>query len=167
MHMYRSIARVKGVGFILWHARHMIYHVLIGLVWAWFLRERWGEFNSVWIWAAVVGSVLPDVDHFFYFFGYGKNDQYNKQIRDFVKSRQWRSLTIFLEQGHKHNTNLSFHNIYITGLFLAGSLLSSLVDWEVGVIVFGAIVSHYLFDMFDDLVQLGSLNSNWKRWGRA
>lgn len=163
----RGIARIKGIGFILWHARHMVYHVLIGLMWAWFLRERWGEFNALWIWTAAVGSVLPDIDHFLYFFGAGKTDQYTRDIVDFLKRRQWRTVAVFIENGHKHNTNLSFHNIYITGIFLFGSFLSSFVDWEVGVILFGAIVLHYLFDMFDDFVQLGSLNPNWKRWGRG
>jgi len=167
MTMYRGLAKAKGAGFILWHARHMVYHVLIGLMWAWFLRERWGEFNPLWIWTAVAGSILPDVDHFFYFFGSGKQDQYTRNIVDFLKRRQWRSVVVFIENGHKNNTNLSFHNIYITGIFLVGSWLSSFVDWEVGVIVFGAVVSHYLFDMFDDFVQLGTLNANWKRWGRG
>lgn len=158
---------MKNIGFILWHARHMVYHVLIGLVWAWYLRERWGEFNIFWIWVAVVGAVSPDVDHLLYFFGYGKNEQYNKQITNFLRTHQWRNLTVFIERGHKHNTNLSFHNIYVTGIFLVSSLLSSFFDWEVGVILSGAIVSHYLFDMFDDIVQLGTLNPNWKRWGRG
>lgn len=158
---------MKSVGYILWHARHMIYHVLIGLVWAWFLRERWGQFNPVWIWTAIAGSILPDIDHLLYFFGYGKNDQYNKQIAGFMKRRQWRSLTVFIEHGHKHNTNLSFHNMYITGIFFFGSLLASLFDWQLGVVLFGAICSHYLFDMFDDLVQMRTLNPNWKRWGRG
>lgn len=158
--------KLKGLGFILWHARHMAYHILVGLVWAWYLRERWGEFNASWIVAAVVGSVLPDADHLLYFFGYGKNDGYNRQIAAFVKARQWRSLTVFLELGHKHNTNLSFHNVYITAMFIAGSFVASGIDWQFAVVLLGAICSHFLFDMFDDIVQLGALNTNWKRWGR-
>ena len=67
--MRRSVARIKGLGFILWQTRHMVYHVMLGLLWAWFLRERWGEFNPKWIAMAVVGSLLPDLDHLNYFFG--------------------------------------------------------------------------------------------------
>lgn len=160
------MGKLRGIGFILWHARHMAYHVALGLLWAWFLRERWGELNPTWIWLSVIGSVLPDIDHFFYFFGYGKYDKYTKHIVHFLRTHQWRNAAVYIEQGHKQNTNLSFHNIYITGIFLVGSLLSSVIDWEAGVILFGAIVSHYLFDMFDDVVQMGALNVNWKRWGR-
>lgn len=145
----------------------MVYHILIGLVWVWVMQKQWNDFHAFWIWIAAVGSVLPDLDHLLYYFGYGKNDAYNKAIADFVKARQWRSLTVFLEYGHKHNTNLSFHNIYITVFFLAGSLLASTLNWQTGVVLFGAICSHFIFDMLDDIVQLGNLNDNWKRWGRA
>lgn len=160
-----GLAKLRGLGFILWHARHMGYHILLGLAWAWFLRERWGQFNPKWVWTAIIGSILPDIDHFFYFFGYGKNDIYTHKMFELLKTKQWRNLTVFVESGHKHNTNLSTHNIYIMAVFLLCSLLSSFVDWEVGVLLFGAIVSHYGFDIFDDLVQLGHMNANWKRWG--
>ncbi len=165
--MRRVVAKVRGVGFVIWHARHEFYHILIGLVWAWFLRERWGEFNPKWIATAVVGSLLPDIDHLLYFWGHGKSDDYTLSIKQFFKSRQWRALTVFIENGHKHNTSLSYHNIFtMLGLTLL-SLVSSRIDWEVGVVLFGAMVLHYLFDVFDDFVQLGAINPNWRRWGRA
>lgn len=161
-----SVARIKGLGYVLWQARHMGYHVLIGLVWAWFLRELWGAFNPKWIWTAVIGSILPDIDHLNYFVGYGKHDSYTKQVLAFLRERKWRSLAYFIATGHKYNTNLSYHNIYVVLILLGFSLLSSRVDWEVGVVLFGAMILHYLFDIFDDFVQLGALNVNWKRWGR-
>ena len=34
------------------------------------------------------------------------------------------------------------------------------------VILFGAMIIHYIFDIADDLLSLGYINSNWKRWGR-
>lgn len=164
--MRRSFASLKGLGFILWHARHMAYHVMLGLLWAWFLREQWGQFNPKWIWTAVVGSLLPDADHLNYFMTYGRRESYTQEIWQLLKTRQWRKLVIFIANGHKYNTNLSYHNIYFAGVLLAGALVSSLFDWEVGVILFGAMVFHYLFDIADDIVQLGSINPNWKRWGR-
>jgi len=144
----------------------MVYHVLLGLVWAWFLRERWAEFNPKWIWTAVAGALAPDIDHIFYFFGHGKHDDYTQQIARLLRGRQWRALTVFIETGHKHNTNLSSHNLWIMGIFLLISLLSSFVDWKVGVILFGAMLGHYLFDIGDDIVTLGYMNPNWKRWGK-
>lgn len=164
--MRRTFARVKGLGFVLWQTRHMAYHVMLGLLWAWFLRERWGEFNPKWVWTAVVGSVLPDVDHLNYFFGYGRRDSYTQQIFSYLRNHEWRSLFHFMSTGHKYNTSLSYHNIYVMALLAVFAACASLIDWQVGVVLFGAMVSHYLFDMADDIVQLGGINPNWKRWGR-
>jgi hypothetical protein len=162
----RYIRRIKGAGFILWHARHEFYHVLCGLIWAWVLRELWQEFNLRFIGIAIFGSLLPDIEHFTYFLTYGKRHQYTKNIIKLLKSRSWRSLTLFVEKAHKYNTDLSYHNIYFTIVLLTFALLSSLVEWRAGVILFGAMVIHYLFDIVDDLIILGYVNKNWKRWGR-
>ncbi len=163
--MRRSIARIKGIGYILWQTRHMAYHVMIGLLWAWYLRERWGEFNPRWVSTAVIGSVLPDIDHINYFLSYGRSDSYTQQIFSHIKNRQWRNLFHFMATGHKENTSLMYHNIYVVAFLVALAVAASFIDWHVGVVLFGAMVSHYLFDIADDFVQLGSMNPNWKRWG--
>ena len=165
--MRRSVARLKGLAFIIWHARHEFYHILLGLLWAWFLRERWNEFNQRWIWIALFGSLLPDIDHFYYFFTYGRSESYTRTIRTFLQKKQWRALTVFIEHGHKYQTNLSSHNYYFMAGLIGLSLLSSFIDWQVGVILFGAMVIHYLFDIADDLIILGTINPSWKRWGRG
>jgi membrane-bound metal-dependent hydrolase YbcI (DUF457 family) len=164
--MRRSVARLKGLGFMLWHARHEFYHVLLGLVWAWFLREIWQQFNVLWITVAIIGSLLPDLDHFFYFFVYGRKDMYSKQVKSFFKGREWRILWKFLETGHKYQTDLATHNFYFMIFLLLLSLLSFFYDWKVGIVLFGAMLTHYLFDVFDDIVTLGYINVNWKRWRR-
>ena len=164
--MRHTLARVKGLGFILWQARHMAYHVMLGLLWAWYLRERWGEFNPVWILTSVVGSVLPDADHINYFLGYGRKDTYTQQIFGYIGRHEWRNLFRFISTGHKNNTSLMYHNIYVVIILALLAVIASFVDWQVGVVLFGAMVSHYLFDIADDIVQLGGMNPNWKRWGR-
>ena len=162
--MRRFVTRLKGLGFILWHARHGFYHVLLGLVWAWFLREVWQQFNVRWITVSIIGSLLPDLDHFFYFFVYGRKDMYSKQVKSFLRSREWRILTKFLETGHKYQTDLATHNFYFMIFLLLLSLLSFFYDWKVGIVLFGAMLTHYLFDVFDDIVTLGYINVNWKRF---
>lgn len=164
--MRRNIARIKGIGFIIWHARHEFYHILLGLAWAWFLRERWAEFNPRWVWLAIFGSLLPDADHLLYFVLYGKRDWYSTTVRSFLKAGEWRSLIVFLEQGHKSQTNLASHNYYVMATFLGSALLSSMIEWQLGVILFGAMFIHYVFDIVDDVLMLGYVNENWKRWGR-
>ena len=162
--MRRSVARLKGLGFILWHGRHEFYHVLLGLMWAWFLREIWQEFNVRWITVSIIGSLVPDLDHFLYFFVYGRKDMYTKQIKSFLKNRQWRILTKFIETGHKYQTDLATHNFYFILFLLTLSLLSLFYDWKAGIVLFGAMIIHYLFDIFDDIVTLGYINVNWKRF---
>lgn len=161
--MRYSVARLRGIGFILWQARHYAYHILVGLVWAWILREYWQEFSVRWITAAVIGSVIPDMDHLFYFLTYGKRDTYTKQIRKFLREHEWRTLTKFLATGHKYNTSLATHNYYFMVFLTILSMGSFLYDWKVGVIFFGAMALHYLFDVWDDIAMFGRVNSNWRR----
>lgn len=161
------LARFKSLGFFFWHGRHEFYHVLLGLVWAWYLRERWNEFNPRWIWLAMLGSVLPDLDHIIYFFTYGRWDSYNIKLRYLIKSHQWRASWLYMKNGHKKNTSLMTHNVYFMIILLGVAVVASFYAWRVGVILFGAMFSHYLFDILDDLVILGHLNPNWKHWGSS
>lgn len=161
-----SLVRLKGLAFILWHARHAFYHILFGLVWAWMLRELWGQLNIKWVLLAVVGSLLPDAEHFLYFFTYGKKDPYTKLILSFLKNHEWRIFTVMVENGHKFNTNLTFHNVYIVVLLMAAVSVCFLFDWHSWTVFIGAMITHYLFDIIDDIVTLGRVNPNWKRWGR-
>jgi len=165
--MRNSFARIKGFGFLVWHGKHYLIHVLLGLMWAWTLRELWQVYNSKWVITAVVGSVLPDFDHMLYFTTYGKRDPYTKAVVTFLKTHQWRVLVRFIERGHKYNVNLTFHNFYITAGIVCLTIGCYLYNWRFGVVLFGAMVTHYVFDAIDDWVMLGRLNPNWKRWGRG
>jgi hypothetical protein len=53
----------------------------------------------------------------------------------------------------------------VAALFIVG-IISFYFDWKARTIFFGATLSHYVFDIFDDYVTLGYLNANWKRWGK-
>lgn len=164
--MRRSVAKLRGLGFIAWHSRHEFYHVLLGLLWAWFLRERWNQFNPRWIYLSVFASLLPDADHLLYFFTWGKRESYAYQALSYLRKHQWRNLFVFLENGHKNQTNLASHNYYFMAILLGSALFSSFYEWRVGIILFGAMLIHYIFDITDDLFMLGGINSNWRRWGR-
>jgi hypothetical protein len=166
MKLLGGLVKIKGAGYLLWQAKHMVFHVILGLAWVWFLGSRWHELRPAWLILAMVGSLLPDLDHIIYFLTYGKGDTYTKTVVTFFKNRQWRVLTTFLASNHKHNTSLTFHNYY-TVLFCIGvGLVASARDWQAGVVLFGAMASHFLFDIAEDLLLLGRVNPNWKRWGR-
>lgn len=165
--MRNSIARIRGLGFILWQARHYAYHILVGLAWTWFLRESWHQFNSVWVYTAIVGSVIPDIDHFIYFVTWGRHDWYTRQIRKFIRDHQWRTVTKFIAIGHKkYQTSLATHNYYFMAALGVVGLVASINNWKAGVVFFGAMVLHYLFDVWDDLANLGRVNTNWRRLGK-
>lgn len=157
--MHTRFAKVKELGFVVWHGRHMVYHVLLGLVWGWYVGAQW-------IFVSVLGSLLPDLDHFLYFFTYGKGDSYTKTAATFFKNRQWRQLTTFLAREHKHNTSLTFHNYYTVAVCVGITLFASIFGFRISVVFFGAMTSHFLFDIAEDIVLLGRVNPNWKRWGR-
>lgn len=163
----RYVRPLKSLSRLVWYARHEFTHVLIGLVYAWFLREIWGEFNLRQILWSVFGSLLPDVDHFIYIFFYGRRDVYSLQVKQFLREGNLATLFSFLSRGHKENTNLWSHNVYIISFLLTAVFFSSRLDWQVGTILFGAMVLHFVFDIVDDLLILHSLNPNWKRWGRG
>jgi len=163
----RHILRIKGLGFIFWHAKHEIFHMLLGVTWAWILREVWGEFNGKWVLLAVWASLLPDAEHLLYWIDWGKQDPYVKQIKQFLKSHQWRLLTVHIEHGHKDLTELSYHNIYVVAFLFVLTFICFIFDWNAMVVVSGSMVIHYLFDIVDDMTTLGYLNVNWKRWGKG
>jgi hypothetical protein len=165
--MRKGFIRIKGLGYILWHGKHEVIHVLLALLWAWVLRELWNEFNIRWVLTAAVGALLPDVDHLLYVFSNRNHDPYAKMIITFLKLREWRILTQFIETTHKYNTNLSFHNIYVVILLFGFCSLSYVYDWRTGTVLFGAMVTHYVYDIVDDIWVLGYINSNWKRFGRS
>ncbi len=163
----RSVARVKSVAWLVWHAKHEFIHILLGLVWAWVLRELWGEFNLRWIWLAVGASILPDLDHGIYFLTYGRRDPYSVAVRYYLRHFQIRKLLNTWENGHKNNTSLLSHNFFTIAALLALCIVAFFYEWQTAVVLFGAMLGHYVFDVLDDLFMLGSLNPNWKRWGRG
>ncbi len=164
--MRRSVARLRGLGFILWHTRHYFYHILLGLVVAWYFRELWHRFSTRIITVSLIGSVIPDLDHLIYFVTYGKKDWYTKQIRTFLRDHEWRTLWVFVAKGHKYNTDLLTHNYFFMAFLFAVATLSFFFDWKTSVVLFSSMLTHYLFDVFDDLVTLGYINPNWKRLGK-
>jgi len=163
----RYTRRIRGAGYIIWQSKHELFHVLLGVVWAWILREAWGEFNLKWLFLSIFGSLLPDIDHLVYFFTYGRTNWYSKEVKQLLRSREWRSAAKFISHGHKYNTELMSHNIYVVIFLIISSFFCLILGWRVWVVVIEAMVSHFFFDIIDDYFVLGHLNHNWKRrWRR-
>ena len=158
--------KIKRVPFVIWYSKHEITHLLIGLVFAWILREVWGVFSFYYVFLAAVGSLVIDVDHLLSFFTYGRKDWYAQEVRRILRQGQIGTLLRFWRDNHKHNTGLASHNVYVLAGFLVLAAVSTQFDWKASVIFFGAIFLHLVFDMFDDYWALGHLNDNWKHLRR-
>ncbi len=143
--------------------KHYSGHVMVGLVWAWVLREIWQEFVPHRFLLAIIGSLIIDLDHFLQALVYGRKDWYGRGIRQFLKKGQVRNLWIFIRENHKHNTGLVTHNIYFLGFFLVLAIACFITDRNSGVVFFGAMVLHLIVDILDDIWVLGRINENWKR----
>ena len=78
-----------------------LFHVFLGLMWVWYLQMAWTEITGFLIGIAIIGSLLPDIDHLIYFFTYGKNDPYTRTIFSFIKKKEWKVLISFIENGNK------------------------------------------------------------------
>ncbi len=158
----RHLHKIKRVPFIVWYSKHELTHILLGLVYAWFLRELWNQFSWHYLWLSIFGSLVIDADHLAYAFTYGRHDIYSVEVRRILKQGQIGTLFKFWRDNHKHNTGLATHNMYILGFCLILGLISLFFDWKVRTVLFGAIVLHLLFDIIDDLWVLGRVNDNWK-----
>lgn len=121
---------VKSAVLTIWIARHEFVHVLIGLVYAWVLRELWGGLSGRLLFLAIFGSLLPDGDHLLYFFFYGRNDEYSKDVKQFLKRGKIRTLISLWSNNHKGLTDLWSHNVYVVGFLLMLSTLSFFIDLE-------------------------------------
>ncbi len=164
--MRKVAPRLKGAVKMVWHSKHMIVHVLLGLRWATFLLGR-GDITFHWIAIATFGSLLPDIEHIVYFFTYGRRDEYTQQLFCLLKSGQWTNAFRYCEKGHKTNTKLRYHNFYTVGLLILLCTISLVMDLLSLGLLIGSMVSHYLFDAAEDVTLMGRLNPNWKRWGKA
>ena len=165
--MNKTVTKIRGLGYLFWHARHMMYHLLFGVAWMWVVQDQWGMYSNTLFALSLLGSVFPDFDHLLFFFTYGKRDAYTKQIKGYINHGDWRVLIRFLEKGHKYNTKLRYHNIYTVAGLTGITTIFLVVRWYSGFIFTGAMVIHYLFDILDDLATLGKLNKNWYRWGKT
>jgi hypothetical protein len=163
--MNTTMTRIRGIGYLFWHARHMVYHFLLGSVWLWIVKDQTGVYSSSLLILVLFASIFPDFEHLLFFFTYGKTDEYTTWVKTYIKNGDWRVLVRFLEKGHKYNTKLRYHNIYTIMGLTSITILLFVVHAYTGFLFTGAMVIHYLFDILDDLASLGRLNKNWFRWG--
>jgi hypothetical protein len=142
---------------------HMLVHVLLGLgcayaVMSFFPTADRGRLITV----GILGNLVPDVDHVLFWFLYGRKSDYAKILKTHLKLKQFRMAARFIKDNHKNNTGLYSHNILslMLSIFLAWYLGES-KDRAGFYVFFMSWSSHYIFDMFEDILFFKKLNSNW------
>jgi len=112
----------------------------------------------------VLGSLLPDIDHFLYFYFYGKNTEYSKIVRQYIKDKKVRDLVNYWKFNHKKSNGprLFSHNIVTVLLVLYMFAYFVLVkDTPTSSVIALSFFMHYVFDMGEDVLFMKKLNSNW------
>lgn len=134
---------------------HLLLATFLGLF-IFYLGKR-----SFWIifWA-LAGGLIPDIDHLFYYFVYGRKSNYSIKVRGFLKKGEFSRFVIFCNQNHKQELDgLFFHSIWFTILLLV--FIFRFSEKIYSVTFLASVVLHFCFDMIDDLIVLGKLNKNF------
>lgn len=110
---------------------------------------------------AVFASFLPDADHLFFIFLYGRQTEYATQVRHHLFSSGLPSAIEYVRQNHKKNNFILSHNI-LTPLLSFGLFLYFQSNNSAYLSVFWlSFTAHFVFDIIEDYLALGRLNPNW------
>lgn len=140
---------------------HMVIHVGVGVM----VAVMAGEWTDLPVWQmlplAVIGSLLPDLDHVVFWFTYGRKTDYSRQVKFYLKTVGLKRAASFCAVNHKSLQGLYSHTWYGVLLVMVGAV-GSLKYWPHLSVLFWSMVGHFAFDMVEDVLLLGGLNSNWK-----
>jgi membrane-bound metal-dependent hydrolase YbcI (DUF457 family) len=166
----RIRTRTRTTATFLWNSAHEITHLILGFLFYYFIvLSFFPEMKSdkSILFLSLLGSLLPDVDHFFYFFLYGRKKEYTVLLKSVLHEEGWREVAKFFRKNHKEQTGLVSHNL-LTVATLGIVTYFSFTDHRVMTFtLLGAMMTHFLMDILDDWIYLGGLNPNWYlRFGR-
>jgi hypothetical protein len=141
----------------------MVIHVLLGVTCAYLTLFIFPDSDrSNLVVCGILGSLLPDIDHIFMYFVYGKKSLYAQIAKSYLVKKQLRHWARFVKINHKLNTGLYSHNFVSVALSLFFFYYFGILKSHTLITVFFmAWTSHYLFDMWEDILFLKTLNPNW------
>lgn len=134
----------------------LILLVLIILFKRWFNLSYWPV-----IVGGVVGTFLPDIDHYIYVYFLAPQDLTSQRVGSLVAKKDvGRSISLLYET-RAERKNLIFHSFYFQMIFwVLAFLVISSSGSVFGRGLVGAFALHLILDQFVDLRQTGSLE-NW------
>lgn len=154
--------RIWRTRLILWHSKHELTHLIIGVGWTYLLVKYLGFTHYPTIYLALFGSLLPDIEHVYHIFVGSRGTLYSTTVRKHLRKRQLASIARLMETNHK-DIYLPLHNVFwMLGLSLL-TFLFYYSDHYSLMIVISSMVLHYAFDLVDDIYKLRRFNPNWFR----
>jgi hypothetical protein len=111
---------------------------------------------------AAVACYLPDIDHLFYIYGYGRKTEYSKTMRTFLRNHDLKGFINHTKHNHKNLTGIYSHNlgsIILVAFFSYWELIRR--DNIFMATFFLSWTYHYLYDVIEDLVYFSKPNKNW------
>lgn len=138
---------------------HGLIHLLFGLL-ALFLFSFFGSIpvSGLLFLVATTGSFFPDLDHFLFYYTYGRHTNYAKTAKNFLHSFQFNQYYHFVLTNHKNNHYILSHNLLAPTLCL---ILVFLISQPLLQLFFLSTAFHFIFDVLEDLLVHGHLNPNW------
>jgi hypothetical protein len=135
---------------------HAVVHISVSVL-VWYIYG--GDVSLLWMF--LVAGYLPDIDHLFFIYGYGRSTNYAQDIRKLIASRSLGGVNKYILKHHKENTGIRSHNLYLVGALLVlsvGLLSVGQILWSG---LFMSMVGHFVYDILEDLLFFGKLNGNW------
>ena len=139
---------------------HYVIHLLIGIAIFYFLKDETTNHDQLLFWC-MIGSLIPDIDHLFFYFIYGRKTEYASIVKSYLRKKEIRNFMKFCSLNHKKQTHLYSHNILTPAFAL---MLSPFFINHGAVAASGFFMSigfHFIFDIFEDVFVYGIFNRNW------
>jgi hypothetical protein len=109
---------------------------------------------------AIIGGFVPDSDHLFFIFIYGRHTQYARGVRHSLSIGLDKAIE-YVRQNHKKNNFILSHNLLTVFVSFAFFVYSLSHDYALASVFWLSFTNHFIFDIIEDFLALGRLNSNW------
>ncbi len=141
---------------------HLPLHIGFGVLAVSLVASRTDIFTyKDLLFAGVLGALLPDLEHFLYFYKTGAQSPYSHIVRGYIKKKKVKNLYTFVSKYHKGLSGLYLHNVFtpLVAIIFGAKYLNQ--GHFLMAAFLGGVASHFIFDILEDLLFFGKLNPNW------
>lgn len=144
---------------------HFLMGIFLGLL---FVKYEDINLSTRFLFLMGISALIPDLEHVVFFFTYGRKTDYTRNLlKQMKKDGVIKGFYWYCAKNHKSQNSLYLHDGLLPVLFLGiGFFLLDGSKIYQAAFVF-SLAFHYIYDIFEDYLMIGSLNNNWKRGSRA